>query len=124
MPEVTANPFDSLESTYEYVRLLQDALKEALDSIEEDARTARQDGAERRLQALQIVTYKLHSLGEHMRASRRLLNDLRTLRRVLLGEWNPAGADPGVVAVLSADVPGHGQAVGSGLAETRAVVEQ
>jgi hypothetical protein len=32
------------------------------------------------------VAYKLERLAEHARSSRRLLNDLRTLRRLLLDE--------------------------------------
>ncbi|HUE85433.1 MAG TPA: hypothetical protein VMO26_05085 [Vicinamibacterales bacterium] len=86
MRDALENPFDSLESTYEYICLLEEALAEAREVIEDDARAARSDGAARRLQALQIVSHKLHSLNEHMHASRRLLNDLRTLRRLLLGE--------------------------------------
>jgi hypothetical protein len=99
MQEDLSNPFDSLESTYEYIRLLQDALKEALDSIENETITAQRDGADRRLQALQIVTYKLQLLDDHMAASRRLVKDLRTLRRILLGETGspqPALAREGV----------------------------
>jgi hypothetical protein len=80
------NPFDSLESAYEYICLLEEALEEARGTIDVDTREAGQDGADRRLQALQIVSYKLTALNDHMRASRRLLNDLRTLRRMLLGE--------------------------------------
>jgi len=38
------------------------------------------------LQALRLVLYKLEKLEQHIRASRRLLNDLRTLRRLLLDE--------------------------------------
>ena len=84
------NPFDSLESTYEYIRLLEEALAESRGTIEEDAVAARADGAQRRLQALQIVSHKLQALNEHMHASRRLLNDLRTLRRMLLAERETA----------------------------------
>jgi hypothetical protein len=86
MQERVHNPFDSLESTYEYVCLLEEALADARATIVDDARNAASDGAERRQQALQIVGHKLHLLNEHMHASRRLLNDLRTLRRMLLGE--------------------------------------
>jgi hypothetical protein len=86
MRQALQNPFESLESAYEYICLLETALDEARGTVEEQARTSEVEGADRRLQALQIVMYKLHSLNEHMHASRRLLNDLRTLRRILLGE--------------------------------------
>src|SRR6187551_3583471 len=86
MADRKANPFENLESAYEYVRLLGAAVEEAQETIAQDAQAARDAAADRRVEALQIVMYKLHSLGEHMRASRRLLNDLITLRRMLLGE--------------------------------------
>jgi hypothetical protein len=47
---------------------------------------AKSERAERRLEALQLVTYKLEQLSRHIDTSQRLLNDLRTLRRLLLGE--------------------------------------
>jgi hypothetical protein len=47
---------------------------------------ARSEGATRRLEALQLVAYKLERLARHVDSSHRLLNDLRTLRRLLLGE--------------------------------------
>jgi hypothetical protein len=44
------------------------------------------DGAERRKEALLLVSYNLAKLNLHITASRRILNDLRTLRRLLLAE--------------------------------------
>ena len=41
---------------------------------------------ERRLEALQLVIFKLNTLDDHMKRSLRVLNDLRSLRRMLLGE--------------------------------------
>ena len=83
-------PFDSIEGTLEYVGLLAEAIAEAQAEIEEDLEAARRDeDALRRLEALRIVSYKLERLAQHTRASRRLLNDLRTLRRLLLGERDP-----------------------------------
>ena len=40
----------------------------------------------RRLQAMQLVSYKLNKLADHVNGSRSVLNDLRTLRRLLLRE--------------------------------------
>ena len=80
-------PFDSIEGAQEYVSLLAESLEEAMSAIQEDTAAAeRTKGAERRLQALHIVDYKLNQLREHLSASRRILNDLRTLRRLLLGD--------------------------------------
>jgi hypothetical protein len=38
------------------------------------------------VEAIQLVAYKLDRLAWHIDGSRRILNDLRTLRRLLLGE--------------------------------------
>jgi hypothetical protein len=35
------------------------------------------------VQALQLVSFNLHKLEKHIRKSRRILNDLRILRRLL-----------------------------------------
>ena len=40
----------------------------------------------RRLEALRLVSFKLDKLEQHVKSGRRLLNDLRTLRRLLLDE--------------------------------------
>ena len=40
----------------------------------------------RRREAFQLVAYKLEQLHLHLATSRRLLNDLRALRRMLHGE--------------------------------------
>jgi hypothetical protein len=79
-------PFDSIEGAHEYVRLLAEAIAEAEDAIQEDIAEARAQGALRRGQALQVVAFKLEKLHAHVAGSRRLLNDLRMLRRLLLDE--------------------------------------
>jgi len=79
-------PFDSLESAHEYVRLLAIEVEDARASIQGDIAAADRDQAARRLDALQIVDYKLRQLAQHLAASRRLLNDLKLLRRLLVGE--------------------------------------
>jgi hypothetical protein len=79
-------PFDSIESAYEFVGLLREALDEAYAEILNDTEAAVQVGAGRRVDALRLVDYKLQQLRQHMLASLVLLNDLRTLRRLLLRE--------------------------------------
>jgi hypothetical protein len=81
------SPFGSIESAYEFMSLLREALDEAYREILTDTETAqRAAGAERRVQALRLVDLKLNRLRQHVLASLVLLNDLRTLRRLLLGE--------------------------------------
>jgi hypothetical protein len=79
-------PFDSIEGSHEYVAMLADELSEARREIEEEITAAEREGAERRKQALLLVSYNLDKLNLHITSSRRILNDLRSLRRVLLAE--------------------------------------
>ena len=79
-------PFDSIESSLEYVSLLHEAIEKTRKAVGADAAMASAEGAARRLEALQLVLYKLERLDKHMASVHRILNDLRTLRRLLLGE--------------------------------------
>jgi hypothetical protein len=81
-----ASPFESIENSQEYVGLLAEVIQETRAAVEEEIRLATDDGAERRREALALVAYKLGQLQVHVNNSRRLLNDLRTLRRLLLAE--------------------------------------
>jgi uncharacterized membrane protein YccC len=90
-------PFDSVENAHDYVRLLGEAIAEAKSEIEADLAVATKARLERRVQALQIVQFKLDKLEQHLKTSSRLLNDLRTLRRLLLDERlesSASGEDP------------------------------
>ena len=82
----TQTPFDSVENAQQYVRLLLDAIIEAKQEIDADLAAATNSRLERRLQALQLVQFKLSKLENNLQNSSRLLNDLRTLRRLLLDE--------------------------------------
>jgi hypothetical protein len=77
------SPFDNIESAQQFVELLFDAIEEARREVEADAA---QPQSERRQQALQLVSYNLAKLSLHMGTSRRILNDLRSLRRLLYQE--------------------------------------
>jgi hypothetical protein len=79
-------PFDNIESAQEYLALLSQALQEAAQNAEGDILGEANSQISRRRDALRLVVYKLEKLEQHIKASRRLLNDLRTLRRLLLGE--------------------------------------
>jgi hypothetical protein len=87
MPYKPETPFDSIEGAHEYVSLLVESVEEAREDIAAEIEEARgEPDATRRADALQVVAYKLDRLREHARSSRRILNDLRTLRRLLLDE--------------------------------------
>jgi hypothetical protein len=79
-------PFDNIESALEYVNHLLEATREAKDQVEMEILRATNPQLARRKQALQLVNYKLDKLSSHVAASHRILNDLRTLRRLLLEE--------------------------------------
>jgi len=85
-------PFDSIEGSQEYVALLADAIEEARKDVDADIALAEAEGADRRKEALQLVGYNLAKLALHITTSRRILNDLRTLRRLLLAERQGAEA--------------------------------
>ena len=84
--------FDTIESAQEFLGLLREAVEEAkqtaeADIFEGDSRT------ERKSDALRLVLYKLGKLEQHLKVSGRLLNDLRTLRRLLLEERSEPDAE-------------------------------
>jgi hypothetical protein len=79
-------PFDSIEDSLEYIGLLREAIEANKAIVAEQARAAQAARAPRRAEALQLAVYKLERLGRHVDDSRRILNDLRMLRRLLLGE--------------------------------------
>ena len=79
-------PFDSIEGSHEYVAMLAEALDEARRDVEAEMAAADHEGADRRKEALLLVSYNLAKLHLHITTSRRILNDLRSLRRLLLAE--------------------------------------
>ena len=90
MSEESETPFDSIEGSYQYVDMLAEAIAEAKHEVEEEVGLAEKESANRRKQGLLLVSYNLAKLEGHMTASRRILNDLRTLRRVLMSERKSA----------------------------------
>ena len=90
MPYETETPFDNIESSLEYVHYLLEATEEAQKQIETEIERTSLGTPDatlaRRKQALQLVSHKLTTLATHVAKSGRILNDLRTLRRLLLQE--------------------------------------
>lgn len=75
-------PFDSVESAQYYIGLLREAIHEAHTGVKDDI-AAGLAGPVRHLEALRLVDHKLGELDLHIRATSRILNDLRMLRRIL-----------------------------------------
>jgi hypothetical protein len=84
-------PFDNIESSHKYVTLLAEAIRETLADVEADIALASAEEAPRRKEALQLVHFNLTKLAGHMSSGSRILNDLRTLRRLLLDERSLVG---------------------------------
>jgi hypothetical protein len=86
---VDQNPFDTIESAHEFLQLLDKVLEEVQASTEEDLKRmvlADTMVIGRSAEAVHLVSYKLEQLRHHVKAGSRILNDLRTMRRLLLGE--------------------------------------
>ena len=81
-------PFDNIESAQRYVELLIEAIAESKRDVDADIARAESNRLERQVRALQLVSNGLMKLGQQMTTSLRILNDLRTLRRLLLQERN------------------------------------
>ena len=79
-------PFDNIENSHHYIELLIEAITEAEIDVSAEIALAEADGAPRRLEALQLVKFKLSKLHSQMSGSACILNDLRSLRRLLLEE--------------------------------------
>jgi len=78
-------PFDSIASAHEFVNLLVQVVLETRHDLEADIQREMNSSFSRRLEALQITAYKLQTLEFHLKKSRCLLNDLRSLHRLLVG---------------------------------------
>ncbi len=93
MSNYPETPFDSIEGSHEYVAMLAEALEEARRDVEAEIAAAERDHADRRKEALLLVSYNLAKLNLHITTSRRILNDLRMLRRLLLAERGISAPD-------------------------------
>jgi len=94
--EHPGHPFGTIESAHEYVTLLLQAVGETAANLGEDLHRTPSAGAARHREAFQLVAYKLEQLRFHVATSGRLLNDLRTLRRMLHGERSASLARVGI----------------------------
>ncbi|HXY39574.1 MAG TPA: hypothetical protein VEQ10_07890 [Vicinamibacteria bacterium] len=83
---MSETPFDSLQGAFDYVSLLLEAVRETRGHVAEDLQQAGAEGAPREAEALKLVAWKLERLESHLAAGRHVLNDLRRLRRVLVGD--------------------------------------
>ncbi len=83
MNSKTMAPFETIESAQEFLTLLIEAVSESQEAMAADIRAQVPTVSHRRLEALNLIVYNLDKLNVHVKRSRRILNDLRTLRRLL-----------------------------------------
>ncbi|HTW66058.1 MAG TPA: hypothetical protein VME17_15635 [Bryobacteraceae bacterium] len=79
-------PFDSIESAIEFMNVLAETVLDARRDLHRDRELAVRDGQQHRAQALELAQFKLKILNCYIFKSRRALNDLRTIRGLLLNE--------------------------------------
>jgi hypothetical protein len=97
--------FESIESAKQLIELMIEDVKFSRKEIDSDIAEAGRDHAKRRRDALLVVAHKLNLLSTHLTDSSRILNDLRSLRRLLLTEPDAPikPASPEVVLPSSID---------------------
>jgi hypothetical protein len=79
-------PFESIESAHEYMNILAATTLEVITDLKRDRDRALRNGEQRRAQAIDLAIFKVKMLSCHVHKSRRMLNDLRILRRLILQE--------------------------------------
>jgi hypothetical protein len=78
--------FDSIESAHDYIALLTEVVSDVKRDLEADSKAGSRSQNPRRLDAIRLAMYNLDKLHRHMSASARILNDLRSIRRLLFEE--------------------------------------
>ena len=79
-------PFDSIESAYDFMTVLAETVLAAKRELHHEHDTAIREGQARRAQAIELALFKLKTLNCCVYKSRRSLNDLRMIRRLILNE--------------------------------------
>jgi hypothetical protein len=75
-------PFDSIESAHEFIALLEESIQEAAVDIRDHLRQAEAAHPVRQVDALNLALYSSRNWQRRC-TSRRALNDLRSIRRLL-----------------------------------------
>jgi hypothetical protein len=78
-------PFESIESAQEYLALLAEVVRES-QQITEANIVAEAFTHSRHVDALRLIQFKLDKLAKGIKSSRRILSDLRMLRRLIRQE--------------------------------------
>lgn len=87
-------PFDSIESAQHLVIALAEKVLESKQEIELDLDRETTSTSSRRTDALRLAVENLNDLDFCLGQSRRILNDLRSLRRLMLDERSGHATTP------------------------------
>jgi hypothetical protein len=98
-------PFDTIESAHDFVRLLGEVVEQAKQEIENEFKLEENSTSSRHRDALLIASYNLEKLEMHMKNSGRILNDLRSLRRLLYAQRSFHRVKPLATSSLVVEVP-------------------
>jgi hypothetical protein len=79
-------PFSSIESAIGFMQVLAETILETRVELNYEHELAVRDGQDRRARGIELALFKLKTLNGHVDRSRRALNDLRMLRRLILDE--------------------------------------
>jgi hypothetical protein len=79
-------PFGSIESAHEFMDVLANTIMDVMKELNHHQKAAVRDSEDRRVQAIELAQYKLKMLNCYVHKSRRTLNDLRMIRRLILNE--------------------------------------
>lgn len=79
-------PFDTIESAQEFMNVLAATVLDVMKELNDARSQALKAREERRARAIELATFKLKMLGCYVHKSRRTLNDLRILRRLIMNE--------------------------------------
>lgn len=92
MKSQSEDPFGTIESAHDFMTLLAAAVSQAKKDLQVNVdRETASDDLSRRVDALRMALYNVEKLEVHLTRSSRILNDLRTLRRLLFEERELAG---------------------------------
>lgn len=105
-------PFTTIESAQEFLALLAAAIEDAIADANEECTACAGRHQERTVAAWRLVLFKMARLSDNVSHSRRLLEELRTLRNLLqrsgpAAQTDDAPAASAVAALWRAESPAH-----------------
>jgi hypothetical protein len=76
-------PFGSIENTQEFLSILSERIDEIAAEVQQEIQECSVPQESKRAQAWQVVLYTMKKLSTHISDSRKLMNDLNTMRNLM-----------------------------------------